>query len=68
MRRSDIPVEKVTLNLFKGDAEKVRELMPRLGLSFLARNLIRAWLNKVEGDASKKAEPISLDINLKEMQ
>ena len=68
MKRSDIPVEKVTLNLFRGDAEKVRDLVPRLGLSFIARNLIRAWLNKVSEDASKKSEPVTIDIDLKDMQ
>lgn len=68
MKRSDIPLEKVTMNFFKGDSEKLQDLFPRQGASFMVRNLVRAYIRKVEEDAAQKAGPMMLALDLKEME
>lgn len=68
MKRSEIPVEKVTLNLFDGDAEKLRDLFPRQGASFMVRNLVRQFLRKVEEDTAQKSSPMNITLDIKEME
>lgn len=68
MKRSEIPVEKVTMNLFTGDAEKLRDFFPRQGASFMVRNLVRNFIRKVEEDASQKNAPINVTFDIKEME
>ena len=61
MRKSEIPVAKVSMTLFAGDAEKLRELFPRQGASFMVRNLVRQFLRKVEEDT--RGPSVDIDIN-----
>lgn len=64
MKKSDIPLAKQTLTLFKGDVERLRDLFPRQGASFMIRNLVRQFLRKVEEDASLKTPPLNVSINV----
>lgn len=66
MKRSDAPLEKVTLNLFAGDMERLKDAAPRIGASFVIRNLVRQFLRSVEDKVhpSNIIEPISVNIDL----
>lgn len=68
MKRSETPVEKVTMNLFTGDAEKLRDAFPRQGASFIVRNLVRSFIRKVEEDASRKNSPMNIAFDIKETE
>ena len=48
MRREEIPLQKVTLSLYKGDFDRLREFKPRLGASKVVRLLVRNYINAVE--------------------
>lgn len=42
------PLEKVTLNLYEGDMAKVRNIAGEAGASLVIRNLVAAFLEKIE--------------------
>lgn len=47
-------LQKHTLNLFKGDFDRVGEYYPDLGASVVVRAIVRKWLEKQEeADAPK---------------
>ncbi len=45
--RHDLPKEKVTLTVYKGDKERMAVLYPRLGVSWITRRLWRQHLREV---------------------
>jgi len=45
--RHDLPKEKVTLTVYKGDKERMATLYPRLGVSWITRRLWRQHLREV---------------------
>lgn len=46
------PLHKVTMNLFPGDYARVQALYPEVGAGPIIRQVLRAWLDKIEsGDA-----------------
>lgn len=57
MKRSDLPVTKVTINLFEGDFGRLRDLHPRLGGSLVIRNLVRQYLKRVEETHAQRGVP-----------
>lgn len=69
MKRSDIPLEKCTLNMFAGDADRLRELFRRQGgASFIVRNLVRQYLKRIDEEASQKTPILSIKIDEREME
>ncbi len=69
MKRSDIPLEKVTLNMFSGDADRLRELFSKQGgASFIVRNLVRQYLKRIDEEASQKTPVLSIKIDEREME
>jgi len=58
MKRSEIPVEKVTINLFEGDFNKLRDMHPRLGGSLVIRSLVRQYLRNVEELQAQRGSPV----------
>lgn len=42
------PLEKVTLNLYEGDMAKIKAVAGEAGASLVIRNLVAAFLEKVE--------------------
>lgn len=56
-------LQKHTLNLFRGDYEKVQEFYPDIGAAVIIRRVLRSFLKKVEvkGSASIDAE---VEINI----
>lgn len=56
MSKSDKPLHKHTLNLYKGDMEKLQELYSNCGGGLIVRRLVRAHLLKV---ASVQEEKLS---------
>lgn len=43
-RKEDKSIEKVTLNLFKGDFRQIQEWEPRLGAAKIVRELVNAYV------------------------
>lgn len=66
-RKETQEMEKVTLNLFKGDFAKLRELHPQLGAGKAARVLVRSHIQKVEEEMAQSAAPIPLSPLTKEV-
>ena len=58
-RKSDIPFEKVSLNLGLGDFARMGELFPRLGPGIAIRTLVRNYIRQIEASAA----PIDIDLN-----
>ena len=58
-RKSDIPFEKVTLNLGKGDFARMGQLFPRMGPVVAIRTLLRNYIRQIEASAA----PIDIDLN-----
>lgn len=50
-RKEDIPIEKVTLNLYAGDMGFLQRMYPRLGASRAIRRLVRSYREKIEAGA-----------------
>lgn len=51
LKKSEIPLQKVTLLLFEGDFDKLRQYNPNIGAGGTIRLLVRKYINQVE-DAS----------------
>jgi len=64
-RKSEFELEKVTLNLVKGDAAKLQVLFPRIGASGVIRQIVHAYL-KVWAKRLPKAEEAS-DLEMEEI-
>ena len=60
-RRETIEIEKVTLNLFKGDRFRLQDLHGRLGYGKVIRELVRSHIERAEAAAEGKvpAEPVT---------
>jgi hypothetical protein len=54
-RREDHPIQKHTLNLYRGDYEKLQNLYSsRVGAAKIIRDIIRAHIRKIEEDAAQR--------------
>lgn len=62
-RKSDHPLQKVTLNLYAGDFERICELYPRLGGSAAIREIVRNKIIEIESKAENIAPKPNLEIN-----
>lgn len=47
-------LEKVTLNLVRGDVVRLRELCPRIGAAKVIRTLVHDWIETQQIKASRK--------------
>ena len=69
MRKNDIPLEKITLNMFVGDAARLRDLYRRQGgASFIVRNLVRQFLRKIDEDTAQVAPAITIQLKQEEFE
>lgn len=57
-RKEDRPISKHTLNLYKGQLDKLQELHPRLGAAKVIRTLIEDHIRSVAEGAAQKFEPV----------
>jgi hypothetical protein len=56
-RKSEEPLQKVTLFLFEGDYDRIGVLSPRLKASKTIRIIVRDYINRVEqAEATKNDE------------
>jgi hypothetical protein len=62
-RKSEVPLQKVTLNLFEGDFSRLQDLHPDLGAGAVIRLIVRRHLDAVKDHSSNRREsvPISLE-------
>lgn len=60
-KRSDIPFEKVSLNLGRGDFARMGELFPRLGAGVAIRTLVRNYIRQIEAATAAVAPAIELN-------
>lgn len=65
-KREAFPLQKVTLNLFEGDFDWLRENNGRLGAGKVIRELVRAHRNRVENRLGPIPVP-DIDIDPKEI-
>lgn len=61
-RKSDKPLEKVTLNLFKGDFARLGELHPQIGASVVIREMISAHIRSVDETVARTAPSIEITL------
>jgi len=64
-KRSDIPLEKVTLKLFQGDYKRIQDLHgTRLGASAVIRQLIRTYLANIDARVEQRStiDKINLEV------
>lgn len=54
MRNDDL--QKHTLNLFRGDYDKLQQLFPDTGAGPIIRQLVRGFIVRTEADATADAE------------
>lgn len=47
-RKEEIPLQKVTLSLYEGDFDRLRELRPRMGASKVIRLLVRKFIRDID--------------------
>lgn len=52
-RKSDYPMQKVTLNLYEGDMDRLMTLYPKFGAGRIIRELVRAHLNKIDAQLNQ---------------
>jgi hypothetical protein len=48
MPKNDRPLQKVTLLLFEGDLDRLRQYYPDVGASPIIRRLVSSFLNQIE--------------------
>ena len=48
MKNDDEGLQKVTLNLFDGDMERLRSFYPDVGASAVIRRIVRRYIEQVE--------------------
>ena len=64
-KKDSIPMEKVTIRLYKGDKETLNELLPNLGYNQVIRTLVRNLITKLEAQGnSNPAKNIEVNINI----
>lgn len=56
----DDELQKVTLNLFKGDYRRVQDLFPEVGAGKVIRQLVRKFLDQSEGDRTLPKTEVKL--------
>jgi hypothetical protein len=53
-RKSDVPLQKVTLNLFEGDFSRLQDLHPTLGAGAVIRLIVRRHLDAVNNSSNRR--------------
>ena len=61
-RKSPIPIEKITLNLYAGDFARLQTMYPRAGGAKAARELIRAHLRTIDEAKAQIPSPAPIHI------
>ena len=66
MAKSSVPLEKVTLNLFKGDKDTLAAFYPSRGWSVAAREIIEDHCAALRAEEAQKLERkhIEVDVDL----
>jgi hypothetical protein len=70
-RRETTPISKHTLNLYRGDFEKLADLYPRNGAGKIIRDLVRRHIRRVEQEIldrrTRPAQVGDLNINIEDL-
>lgn len=56
-RKEDIPLQKVTLNLYEGDFDFLRGLYSRIGAGKIIRKLVRKYRTEIEVKTAEGLPP-----------
>lgn len=64
-RKETRPLQKVTLNLYHGDFEKLQEQNPRIGAAKVVRELVSAHVRTVEAKAESLRDQLDIEEVLK---
>lgn len=64
-KKEDYPLEKVTLNLRKGDFSRLRDLHGRLGAGKVIRELVIGHIRRVEESVAQKTGQFTFPSTLK---
>jgi hypothetical protein len=60
-RKSELPLQKVTLNLFEGDFSRLQDLHPDIGAGAVIRLIVRRHLDAVNSSNRREAMPVSAE-------
>jgi hypothetical protein len=63
-RREQTPISKHTLNLYRGDFEKLADLYPRNGAGKIIRDLVRRHLRHVEQQILDRRARPTADVSI----
>lgn len=68
-RKEDMPIKKVTLNLFDEDWEKLQIWHPELGASKVVREIVHAYIraNEEKFNQTSKSTGTQLKVNIEEL-
>lgn len=61
-KKEDHPIQKVTLNLYEGDFQRLATLFPKAGASKIIRTLVRKFIVQVEESHQQSVAPIPIEI------
>lgn len=54
-QKAEAPLQKVTLNLFKGDFARLQEMYPENGASVAVRKIVRKFISEMDGSVRKRS-------------
>jgi len=63
-RRERLPLEIVSVSLFKGEFARLSELYPKVGVSKVVRELVHDHLRKIEEAAAASVPAPRIDLNV----
>lgn len=67
-RKSDLPLERTTVNLFEGDLARLQALFPNVGAGIAIRRLVHDYLELVDRRvAAQRKEPAGEIGNIEEL-
>jgi hypothetical protein len=56
MPKAEEELEKVTLNMYRGDMDRLREFYPDIGASAMVRRLVRRFIVQVEKEGGPRID------------
>ena len=60
-RKSDRPLQKVTLNVYRGDWDSLKDLHPEIGPSLALREILHAHVEGIKEQVARTAQLPTID-------
>ena len=59
---ADPNLQKHSLNLFRGDYERIQELNPDIGAAVVIRSIVRKWIEQCESTQTPNLNPPEIQL------